>query len=257
MDPLALCATFDEDAATYDRWRPRYVPELFAAVFQYAGPPGKALKMGLGTGQATEPFLQAGWQVTGVERGERLAAFAREKFRHQPQLQVVQGDFLTCPLEGPFDLFYAATAFHWLPEDRAFPRVKELLRPGGAVALFWNHPQPERPGTPAFAAIQAVYKAHQSQEKKTHRGISQQSREEKEALLRRWGFTQVESHQFHGVRQLSPEGYVGLMHTYSDFRAMEASAQEALSRDMAQAICRLGGTVHVYDTMELYLARRP
>lgn len=86
MDPLALCATFDEDAATYDRWRPRYVPELFAAVFQYAGPPGKALEMGLGTGQATEPFLQAGWQVTGVERGERLAAFAWEKFRHQPQL---------------------------------------------------------------------------------------------------------------------------------------------------------------------------
>ena len=29
------------------------------------------------------------------------------------------------------------------------------------------------------------------------------------------------------------------------------------TRRMAQAICRLGGTVHVYDTMELYLARRP
>ena len=140
MDPFVLCSTFNEDAANYDRWRPRYVPELFAAVLRYAGAPGKALEIGMGTGQATEPFLQAGWQVTGVERGERLAAFAREKFRHQPQLQVVQGDFLTCPLEGPFDLFYAATAFHWLPEDRAFPRVKELLRPGGAVALFWNHP---------------------------------------------------------------------------------------------------------------------
>ena len=29
------------------------------------------------------------------------------------------------------------------------------------------------------------------------------------------------------------------------------------ANDVAQAICRLGGTVHVYDTMELYLARRP
>ena len=44
MDPFVLCSTFNEDAANYDRWRPRYVPELFAAVFQYAGPPGKALE---------------------------------------------------------------------------------------------------------------------------------------------------------------------------------------------------------------------
>ena len=136
MDPFVLCSTFNEDAANYDRWRPRYVPELFAAVLRYAGAPGKALEIGMGTGQATEPFLQAGWQVTGVERGERLAAFAREKFRCRPQLQVVQGDFLTCPLSGPFDLIYAATAFHWLPEDRAFPRVKELLL---AVADLLRH----------------------------------------------------------------------------------------------------------------------
>lgn len=257
MDPFVLCSTFNEDAANYDRWRPRYVPELFAAVLRYAGAPGKALEIGMGTGQATEPFLQAGWQVTGVERGERLAAFAREKFRCRPQLQVVQGDFLTCPLSGPFDLIYAATSFHWLPEEQAFLRVRELLGSGGVLALFWNHPWPEEGHPDRRAVIQEVYDRYRDREVKTHHGISQQSREEKEALLRRWGFTQVESHQFHGVRRLSPEGYVGLMHTYSDFRAMEASAQEALSRDMAQAICRLGGIVHVYDTMELYLARRP
>ena len=42
MDPFVLCSTFNEDAANYDRWRPRYVPELFAAVLRYAGAPAWA-----------------------------------------------------------------------------------------------------------------------------------------------------------------------------------------------------------------------
>lgn len=58
MDPLALCATFDEDAATYDRWRPRYVPELFAAVFQYAGPRERLWKWALAPAKPRNLFCR-------------------------------------------------------------------------------------------------------------------------------------------------------------------------------------------------------
>ncbi len=257
MDQMSLRDTFNEDAANYDRWRPRYVPELFQAVFRYAGEPGLALEMGLGTGQATEPFLNAGWQVTGVELGKDLAAFAGRKFQGNPGLRLIQGDFLTCPLEGPFDLFYSATAFHWLPQERAFPLVKKLLRPGGVVALFWNHPWPEEGDPARREVIQSVYEKYQDQEVETYHGISRKARQEKEELLRSWGFGQVESHLFYGVRQFSPEGYVGLMNTYSGHRAMEEGPRLALEQDMKEAICKLGGVLYVYDTIELYLARKP
>ena len=146
MEQTALRGTFNEDPANYDRYRPRYMPELFETIFAYGEKAGcsrgKALEMGSGTGQATEPFLRAGWQVTAVEMGDNLASFAREKFRDQPGLKVVCGDFLTAPLEGPYDLFYAATSFHWVGTKEAFPRIQSLLKPGGVVALFWNHPCP-------------------------------------------------------------------------------------------------------------------
>ena len=51
---------FDEDEINYDRWRPGYPDELFQA----------ALEVGIGTGQATRPFLEAGCRVTAVELGE-------------------------------------------------------------------------------------------------------------------------------------------------------------------------------------------
>lgn len=43
-----------------------------------------------------------------------------------------------------FDLVYCATAFHWLPAGEGYRRVMDCLKPGGALALFWNHPYPNR-----------------------------------------------------------------------------------------------------------------
>lgn len=261
MEQTALWGIFNEDPANYDRYRPRYMPELFETIFAYGEKAGcsrgKALEMGSGTGQATEPFLRAGWQVTAVEMGDNLASFAREKFRDQPGLKVVCGDFLTAPLEGPYDLFYAATSFHWVGTKEAFPRIQSLLKPGGVVALFWNHPCPGKPGTPEYDAIQQVYGKYRGERVQTHLGISQEDAASKVRCLEVWGFTQVEARVFHGVRRLTAQEYVGLMNTYSDHRAMEEKARLALEHDMEEAIEALGGVLPVYDTVDLYLARNP
>ena len=53
---------FDTVPEQFDQWRPRYCAELFADLAAYAelGPGKKALEVGPGTGQATEPILNAG-----------------------------------------------------------------------------------------------------------------------------------------------------------------------------------------------------
>lgn len=107
----------------------------------------RALEVGIGTGQATRPFLEAGCRVTAVELGEKLAAYSQVKFQNFFNLEILQGDFMKCPLQGDsFDLLYSATAFHWIPEEQGYPKALRLLKSGGTLAVWWNHPCPA-PGT--------------------------------------------------------------------------------------------------------------
>ena len=50
---------FDTIPEQFDRYRPRYSPELFSELIAYAaiGPGKRVLELGPGTGQATDPIL--------------------------------------------------------------------------------------------------------------------------------------------------------------------------------------------------------
>ena len=65
---------FDTIPEEFDRWRPRYCPELFADLAEYGqlGPGKEVLEVGPGTGQATEPVLRTGCSYTAIELGEHL-----------------------------------------------------------------------------------------------------------------------------------------------------------------------------------------
>ena len=39
-----------------------------------------------------------------------------------------------------FDVVIAASAWHWVDEERAVPEVARVLRPGGRLALVWSGP---------------------------------------------------------------------------------------------------------------------
>ena len=74
----SLRTAFNEDAQNYDIARPDYPEELFTDILSYLDErnAGKtALEIGIGTGQATKPFLDAGFQVTAIELGDNLAAY--------------------------------------------------------------------------------------------------------------------------------------------------------------------------------------
>jgi len=60
QDREQLRATFNEDAARYDRVRPGYPAQLFSdlAMFAGIGPGVRVLEIGCGTGQFTLPWLR-------------------------------------------------------------------------------------------------------------------------------------------------------------------------------------------------------
>ncbi|TAK57443.1 MAG: class I SAM-dependent methyltransferase [Dehalococcoidia bacterium] len=130
---------FDTVAELYDRARPAYPAEVFDDVAELAGlrEGAHVLEIGCGTGQATVPLARRGYRITAVELGANLAEVARRNLAAYPDVQVVAGAFEDWPLpDEPFDLAFAATAFHWLEAAPALRKIASALRPGGSVAIL-------------------------------------------------------------------------------------------------------------------------
>jgi SAM-dependent methyltransferase len=132
---------FGQDAAAYDRGRPGYPERVFAVLRERCGlaPGCRVLEIGPGTGQATEGLLDLGASVTAVELSEALGARLAEKFAGR-DLTVQIAAFEEANLAPQsFDLVVAATSFHWIAAQAGLNRCADVLRPGGSVALWWNH----------------------------------------------------------------------------------------------------------------------
>lgn len=249
---------FDEDASVYDRVRPRYCPALFAAILNALPHPHgtHALEIGPGTGQATSPFLDAGCSVLAVELGSNLAAFLAEKHHSNPNLTVVNGDFLDIPETQTFDLIYSATAFHWIPREEGMAKVLRMLRPGGLAALFWNHPivgiDPE---SHAAGVVQEVYRTiGRSGKGKVFDGSTCPAYVQR---LEDAGFTNVRYSLYRSERILTGAEYVQLMQSYSDHRTLPDEKRMQLEVRMEEAIrSELHNALPILDIMDLYLAEK-
>lgn len=131
--------SFDAAAASYRAHRPGYPPALFEAVEELAGQPlagARVADVGAGTGIATTLLHARGADVVAVEPGDGMA----EEFRRaNPAIPVVRGDGDRLPLaSGAFDLLTYAQAWHWTDPARSVPEARRVLRPGGALAIWWN-----------------------------------------------------------------------------------------------------------------------
>jgi len=132
-----LRQTFGEDAELYDRVRPTYPAQLYDDLSKYLVDNPRVLEIGPGTGQATGPMVERGWDVTAVELSPDLAGVLRRKL---PGVEVIVADFDTWELPAPtFDLVISATAFHWVDPSTRMQRCADVLRPGGALAVVSTH----------------------------------------------------------------------------------------------------------------------
>ncbi|MDT0323274.1 class I SAM-dependent methyltransferase [Streptomyces millisiae] len=83
-------------------------------------------------------MLRRGATVTAAEPGPGMAGQLRARL---PAVRLVRADGNALPFTaGAFDLVTYAQAFHWTDPTRAVPEARRVLRPGGALALWWNVP---------------------------------------------------------------------------------------------------------------------
>ena len=256
---MDLRLKFNEDEANYDKWRPSYVPELFKEIIQYSSinEMKHALEIGIGTGQASLPFLQTKCKLTAIDIGDKLVEYSRKKFDSFSNFQVINSDFESfCAENNTFDLIYSATAFHWISEEVGYEKSFDLLKRGGTLALFWNHPFVYRTDDLLHIEIQKVYKKFQSSDKKLVE-FNKGDCTKKLEILNDYGFENCYSKLFFQTRAFTADGYIALLNTYSDHRALPINVKTELENGISAAINSLGGILHVYDTMDLYLAQKP
>jgi SAM-dependent methyltransferase len=132
---------FGEIADDYERVRPGYPAALIDDVIAYAPADPRTLDVGAGTGKATVAFAERGLRIVALEPDPAMAAVLRERVAgHLVDIDVAALE--SHEPAAPYDLIYSAQAFHWTAPETRWSSTASFLRPGGALALFWNHDRP-------------------------------------------------------------------------------------------------------------------
>lgn len=256
--------TFDTVASAYEKLRPGYSDELYRMIFDYISLNAScyAVEVGIGGGQATLPFLKTGCHLTAVECGAHFSELCKKKFAEYPNFSVITNRFedVNFP-DHTYDLVYSASAFHWIPEGVGYTKVFSMLKRGGLFARFANHPDCAKDNLPLSAEIDRIYGEYYYKFYNKKQEVPAEYNEEQALqiakIAEKYGFVDINYAMFYRTRTFSANEYTALLGTYSDHIAMEERIRTEFFSKIADAINRHGGSITLYDTIDLQLARKP
>lgn len=137
---------FGPAAGDYAFGRPSYPIEAL----RWAVPDGarRVLDLAAGTGKVTEGLLALGLEVDAVEPLAEMRAAIPAPARQ------LDGTAEAIPLpDGSVDAVTVGQAFHWFDPPAALAEMRRVLRPGGAIGLFWNLLDDSEPWVGEFADL--------------------------------------------------------------------------------------------------------
>ena len=256
--------TFDTVASAYEKFRPGYPDELYSVIFDYISLDKScyAVEVGIGGGQATLPFLKTECNLTAVECGEQLSKLCKEKFKEFSNFSIISSKFEDVKFScDAYNLVYSASAFHWLPEKVGYTKVFSMLKRGGVFARFANHPYRAKYNLPLSEEINRIYSEYYYNFYKKKQEVPTEYSEEQAIqrayLAEKYGFEDIKYALFHKTRIFSASEYITLLGTYSDHIAIEESIRKKFFSKIEDAINSYGGSITLYDTIDLQLARKP
>jgi ubiquinone/menaquinone biosynthesis C-methylase UbiE len=129
---------FGRTAREYELGRPLWPEELLdrVSVELGLGSDAAALDLGAGTGKLTRSLVPRFARVIAVEPDAAMLGVLKEVV---PGAEALAGSGEDIPLgDDEVDAVFCAEAFHWFASDESAAEIERVLRPRGALVLFWN-----------------------------------------------------------------------------------------------------------------------
>jgi SAM-dependent methyltransferase len=139
--PLDPTVRFSVRAQAYASGRPGYPPQIAGFLARELQlPAGRTIvDLGSGTGLSSLIFLQAGFEVIGVEPNGQMRAQAERDLAHTPGFRSIAGSAQATTLpDASADCVIAAQAFHWFDLEATRAESMRILRGPPRAALIWN-----------------------------------------------------------------------------------------------------------------------
>ncbi len=127
--------SFGAVAAAYERGRPTYPAD--AVRWLVGREAATVLELGAGTGKLTAELVAQGHDVLATEPDEQMLERLEANVRGA-RTALASAEDLPAG-DRSVDVVIAAQAFHWFDHEVALPEIARVLKPGGALALVWNH----------------------------------------------------------------------------------------------------------------------
>lgn len=153
-------SVFNPLSDAYDAYRPSYPPALYAWLKERLGldRESRLLDVACGTGKSTLPLCTVSEHVTGLELSAPMLVHARRRAAEAGcnATWVNARAEATGLFSASLDLATVAQAYHWLKPE-ATDELARVLRPGGALAIYWNVPDTRQPYYQALLRLIEVF----------------------------------------------------------------------------------------------------
>ena len=211
----------------------------------------KVLEIGPGTGQATEPILKTGCGYTAIELGENFTSFMKKKFRTYSNFNIINADFEKYIFKKDFyDLVYSAATIQWIPEQIAFSKTYDILKPGGYLAMFMTRSDENTLNKELRHEINQVYEKYFHVKQKYNCKMNYEN-------VANYGFTNFTYLEWKKQRELDAEEYISYISTHCEHIMLEEPYKTNFYNGIRDAFMKYGNKIKIIDTIPLYLVQKP